>query len=234
MEEKAEEPEEVIYQICRVCKESKPLSEFYRDKTRKLGRDSICKKCKAIKNVQYREEHKEEIAKYQEDHKEEAKKYREEHKEEIGERDKQYREDHKEEIPEYQKKYREEHKEENAKYREDHKEQISAREKKYRQSEKGKLLGRYHSQRRRARKAEAEGDGPTPEDFERIIKNQRGKCNMCCKRFCKSRPATIDHVIPLSKGGPHTSSNIQALCGSCNSRKKAKILKGFINSWAYN
>lgn len=31
---------------------------------------------------------------------------------------------------------------------------------------------------------------------------------------------TIDHVLPLSKGGQHTMSNLQLLCYSCNSSKQ--------------
>jgi len=38
-----------------------------------------------------------------------------------------------------------------------------------------------------------------------------------------SRP-TIDHVVPLSKGGTHLYSNVQCLCFSCNSRKGARLL----------
>ena len=35
---------------------------------------------------------------------------------------------------------------------------------------------------------------------------------------------TRDHVIPISKGGNNTKENIVPACGSCNSKKKDKIL----------
>lgn len=47
--------------------------------------------------------------------------------------------------------------------------------------------------------------------------------NRCLK--CGATEAiTMDHVVPISKGGPHTSDNVQPLCGPCNSSKHTKII----------
>lgn len=42
-----------------------------------------------------------------------------------------------------------------------------------------------------------------------------GKCLKCYE----VRKLTIDHVVPLSKGGSNCIENIQLLCGNCNSGK---------------
>jgi len=68
--------------------------------------------------------------------------------------------------------------------------------------------------RRRARLAGAEGHY-TAEDIARITEQQKGRC-ACCR---KPRKLTVDHIIPLTKGGSNWPSNIQMLCQPCNSRK---------------
>lgn len=34
---------------------------------------------------------------------------------------------------------------------------------------------------------------------------------------------TVDHIVPLSKGGTNWQFNIQPLCATCNNRKNNKI-----------
>jgi len=60
------------------------------------------------------------------------------------------------------------------------------------------------------------------QQWELIKKSQNYKCAWCEK----SEPdikLTIDHIIPVSRGGPHTQSNIQGLCRACNAKKSNKI-----------
>lgn len=49
--------------------------------------------------------------------------------------------------------------------------------------------------------------------------------------FCGSKEnITIDHIIPVSRMGNHSIGNLQSLCKSCNSKKKAK----FISEYKYH
>ena len=38
---------------------------------------------------------------------------------------------------------------------------------------------------------------------------------------------TIDHIVPLSQGGPDTEDNMFAACKSCNHRKGGSSLESF-------
>jgi hypothetical protein len=58
----------------------------------------------------------------------------------------------------------------------------------------------------------------TREDHQYLLDNQT-KCHICGKRFTRKNPATLDHIIPVSKGGLHDKTNIVLAHKSCNSKK---------------
>jgi len=53
-----------------------------------------------------------------------------------------------------------------------------------------------------------------------LMKMQRGKCYYC---GCDMDEPTLDHVIPLSKGGEDTFENVVAACEPCNREKADSV-----------
>jgi 5-methylcytosine-specific restriction endonuclease McrA len=72
--------------------------------------------------------------------------------------------------------------------------------------------------RRRARILAAPINDFTDAQWTQLKRNFNQRCAYCRKK----RRLTRDHVIPLSKGGSHTVSNIVPACQSCNSSKGTK------------
>lgn len=78
--------------------------------------------------------------------------------------------------------------------------------------------------RRRARKI---GNGGSHTLAERLEKFAR-LGNVCFYCRCAAR-LTVDHDVPLTRGGTDDISNILPACRSCNSRKHSKTAAEFIN-----
>lgn len=79
--------------------------------------------------------------------------------------------------------------------------------------------------KRRARLAQAEG-AHTAEDLLQIFKDQDGKCTYCQCELGKDY--SVDHAIPLSRGGSNGPENIAITCLACNLRKNAKTAEEYI------
>lgn len=71
--------------------------------------------------------------------------------------------------------------------------------------------------KRRARQFAAEINDFTADEWHIMQELADHRCHYCKKRY-KGR-LTMDHIVPLSKGGHHTYSNIIPACRSCNSKK---------------
>lgn len=58
-----------------------------------------------------------------------------------------------------------------------------------------------------------------------LLKKQYGYTCPCCKLSEPQIKLTIDHIIPLCKGGVDLIDNIQPLCLKCNMKKHTKVVK---------
>lgn len=63
-------------------------------------------------------------------------------------------------------------------------------------------------------------------DLGRLYHEQRGVCGHCGLGVL-FEVFTVDHVRPLSKGGPHLKWNLQIAHQGCNSAKSDTLRPGF-------
>lgn len=65
--------------------------------------------------------------------------------------------------------------------------------------------------------------------FEIINKDLKRVYDSKCWRCGTKDNLSMDHVVPISRGGNHATGNIMTLCRSCNSSKGNK----FLAEWRY-
>ena len=104
-----------------------------------------------------------------------------------------------------------------AAYRERNREETNRRTREWAHKFPVRALSITHA--RRARLAKAEGSY-TEQEWLDLCE----KYNQLCAWCNNPKKLTVDHIIPISKGGSNFISNIQPLCGSCNSRKGNRLL----------
>jgi 5-methylcytosine-specific restriction protein A len=47
----------------------------------------------------------------------------------------------------------------------------------------------------------------------------RGQCHYCGRSF-SAKALTMDHIVPMSRGGKSTRGNVVPACKACNNKKK--------------
>lgn len=95
-------------------------------------------------------------------------------------------------------------------------------QKKYRNSKIGKAKRLASNSKRRAQKTTT-ATGYISEYIELLLLWDNGKC-----RYCNSTDKlTIEHILPLSRGGRHSECNVDLACSTCNGRKGSKTEKEF-------
>ena len=83
-------------------------------------------------------------------------------------------------------------------------------------SDRRRLWDRVNCHKRRAA---TQCENPlTTKEWQQILAESNGCCVLCGV----PQDITIDHIIPVTKGGKHTANNVQPLCRKCNSSKGAK------------
>lgn len=146
------------------------------------------------------------------------------HREEIIGKVKKYQSEHpevnKRATAKYRMKNREKENLRTLEYRTRNREHYRELGRLYRLTENGRERHCIHEMDRRVRKL-INGGKFTLEEWIEMKKQYENKCLGCGNSEVK---LTIDHVIPLIKGGEHNVDNIQPLCFQCNNRKRISII----------
>lgn len=162
---------------------------------------------------------------------------RERNPEKYAERHKRYKAEHSDRLNDSRRRTREKTREQrlkyNAEYREKNRDALNAKGREYRERNRQRELERsrqYHAKRPevaykntlayRARKR-----GAFEEAVEPLVVFERDKwrCHLCGRKVSR-RHASIDHVVPLSKGGAHSYANCKTAHLKCNMSKGAKVI----------
>ena len=203
---------------CNKCHTEKSVDLFYRDRGTYM---SACKECKRLQGKQYYIDNKETVkvkrAAYQKAHQaeqyEHLKKWRKNNPEkarEAGRRQYANNVEHRRAIK-------------NA-WRMENPEATKTYLERYRVQHLPKMAEKAHKYRARKR-----SNGVYQVSEKELIKLYSSPCIACGT----TERVTVDHIIPIVRGGRHSIGNLQPLCLTCNSSKNAKTMaewKYFLNT----
>lgn len=195
--------------VCTKCKVEKPVVDFYKDKRHSCGLQSHCKLCFKKQHDEYHnsKQYREWLRKYISTEEFRNRNMLAQRKTRKTDKNKAWWKKYRQTEPlksyiiAYNKEYRKE----------------------YIKTEKGKAHRLIKSMRRRARKLSTSDGTVTKTAIDTMLLKQGHKCKLCEVCLIENKK-NLDHIIPLSKGGIHSMSNVQWLCKSCNCKKSDKIL----------
>lgn len=216
---------------CSKCGNEYPATNVYFGKKEKStdGLKSWCRSCCAKESRIYYANHKEQQASANRKRYVETRAIRAEkgrayyiaNAERIRQKSRDYYRTHQDSVRAKNREYRDANKEKylarSRNYIAENPEVHSAAARKYRDAHPDKY--RAYAHKRRAIKRGADGYD-IPFDEQAQIKRQKGKCYYC---LCKLTEYTVEHIIPLSRGGSDHPDNKVLACPSCNYSKRNKL-----------
>jgi 5-methylcytosine-specific restriction endonuclease McrA len=202
------------YKTCSKCKQTKALDDFHNSKSGKQGKKPSCKVCNTAAAIAYAKDNKAKtyarIYAWQKANPEKAKAYRSKSREKRKEIDRQYRKNYYLANKEAKRVYY-------IQYAQANREKVSAKGQRWRKANPDKL--RLYSSERRSRTRLASVFVISDREIAQLL---RQPCF-----YCGGLGGTLDHIIPLSKGGLHGIGNLVGACERCNKSKSNK----FITEW---
>jgi 5-methylcytosine-specific restriction endonuclease McrA len=184
--------------VCNKCKEEKPRKEFSKDRRAKDGLQSRCKACR---KQNYQENREKEL--------ECNKQWYQENREKKLEYSKQYYQENREERLEYDKQY----------YQENREKMLEGMKQWYQENPE-KASARNAKRRALKQDGIPEALKDCPIERERLVQTYKLR-----DLFTKATGVEhhVDHIWPLSKGGPHWSGNLQVITAKENLSKHASF-----------
>jgi len=121
----------------------------------------------------------------------------------------------------------EEEKQRTKQYRLEHLEKYKARAVEYNKVywQENRPLANHHHQLRRARKLQASTGTVTKEFVTNLYETT--VCHWC-KSYTEPELRTMDHIVPLAKGGLHDISNLVMACRACNFSKNDSLVADWL------
>lgn len=219
---------------CRVCKTTKPLTEFHRQARSKDGHQSRCKDCACRLAAQWYAANRDRALAQQREH-------YQSNREDVLVRQRAYYAANREKWDEYARRpevvarrnarvreamqdpaRREAKKASDRESYRRHADERKASVRAYAKAKKDSGDPAYRAKRlaatrrRRAREGAAEIKELAPREWRRLIERQHGECFYCRQ----AATLTADHLIPIARGGRHAIGNLVAACQPCNSAKR--------------
>lgn len=192
----------IITRICSKCGEEKSLDNYTIRKIDGKHRPD-CKDCVRAYHKKIYDEQVEERRAY-------AREYSKRYYQTVKDKKRQYAVENKDKIKQRMHKYQKD-------YYPKNKEHINEKNNRWRieNPEQASAL----RQNRRALESKAEGSF-TKEEWKNLCDKYGNRCLKCGKEGKMS----VDHVVPLSKGGSNWITNIQPLCFPCNASKHTETI----------
>lgn len=209
-------PENDATRTCGACGETKPIDQFNRDRFDEsreyLWRSFTCKACMNAYQKAYRDANPDKRAKFYALTKEWVDKNREE----INAYHREYAKANPDQAKRSKRKWLDKNLKKMAAYYRVYNKKRKAIDPEYVKTK------REYCRTRTLRRRQV-GGSHTIGEWEALKAATGNKC-LCCGVSGDEVALTRDHVVPLSKGGTDDISNIQPLCASCNSKKRARTI----------
>jgi hypothetical protein len=220
---------------CTKCGQTKTIEQFHRDRGKRDGRATQCKQCASAYHREYRKANQERLSLQQrawreanpERNKAMQRAWREANRERKAANTRKWSQENPDKVRNASRKWAAANPERTLarayKWREENKARHSENIRRWREENPDKVRATWVKSRV---KREGAAGSHTAADIQVILKSQNGLCVYCGIDITGCY--TVDHVVPLARGGTNWSSNIQLTCLSCNCSKHAKTHEEYI------